>query len=347
MKISAYYKEKGNDVNLLLDYDCIDQYDEVFVSKVFTKTKVPEEIFAAPNVHIGGTGFFFDKAKPLPDEIEHHFPDYHLYDGFVSKTLDGGGKKSSLTAYTDYSIGYLTRGCFRQCKFCVNQNKKKVEAHSPLEEFYDPTRRIICLLDDNFFGCPQWEELLLQLKATNKPFIFKQGLDERLLTDEKCELLFSSKYHKDFIFAFDDIKDYDLIESKLKMIRRHTNKSMMFYVLVGFKSVDADDIENAFKRIELLFRYGCYPYIMRYRSDTDEPWKTSEYRGMYVTLARWLNQPSMAKKCTIRDFADADMRNGQSSTMKYITAFEEKHPDIAKRYFDIRMKKASDIAILI
>lgn len=94
MKISAYYKEKGNDVNLLLDYDCIDQYDEVFVSKVFTKTKVPEEIFAAPNVHIGGTGFFFDKAEPLPDEIEHHFPDYHLYDEFVSKTLDGGARKA-------------------------------------------------------------------------------------------------------------------------------------------------------------------------------------------------------------------------------------------------------------
>ena len=38
------------------------------------------------------------------------------------------------------------------------------------------------------------------------------------------------------------------------------------YVLVGFEGVDGKDIENAFKRIELLMMYHCLPYIMRFQN---------------------------------------------------------------------------------
>lgn len=37
--------------------------------------------------------------------------------------------------YLEYSIGFLTRGCFRKFGFCVNQKYDHVFAHSPLEEF--------------------------------------------------------------------------------------------------------------------------------------------------------------------------------------------------------------------
>ena len=117
--------------------------------------------------------------------------------------MDRGGKHSEYAYYTDYSIGFLTRGCFRKCAFCVNKNYDRVCTHSPLLEFLDTARPKICLLDDNFFGSPRWKDLLLELQQTGKPFQFKQGLDERLLTDEKCALLFASKYDGDYIFAFD------------------------------------------------------------------------------------------------------------------------------------------------
>ena len=122
-------------------------------------------------------------------------------------------------------------------------------------------------------GCPRWKELLLELRAKNKKFKFKQGLDERLLTEEKCKLLFSSKYDGDFIFAFDNIDDYDLIHEKLKMIRKYTKRSVKFYVLTGFESVDYKDIENTFRRISLLLRYECLPYLMRYQNKNEAPWK--------------------------------------------------------------------------
>lgn len=360
-KLSGYWKERGAEVMLLMDYDHFDDYDHVYVSKVFTDTPVPEWLTETDKVHIGGTGFFFDKAPNLPDEIEHHMPDYRLYDGWIQSEIEKAraeceriGKpfnersyRIQFKEYTDYCIGFITRGCFRKCKFCVNQKFDHVFKHSPLEEFYYEGCKKICLLDDNFLGCPQWKELLQQLIDTGKPFKFKQGLDERLLTDEKCELLFNSSYDGDYTFAFDNIADYDLIHKKLEMIRRHTtSKSIKFYVLVGFEGTGAEDIENAFKRLELLMRYQCLPYIMRYQDKNRKPWQESKYRGMYVALARWGNQPSIYKKMSFRYFCEANQALKPEgaplcSTMQAMVDFENDYPEIANRYFDLRYEDFS------
>lgn len=297
---------------LLLSYDNLEEYDEVYISKVFTDTECPLELYDKkwlrehPHIHVGGTGFYFDKAPNLPDEIEHPLPNYHLYDEWIESEAVKAEEKWNLNQiqkhknpedrksfnkkvflkqfreYREYSIGFLTRGCFRKCGFCVNKKYDHVFVHSPLEEFLDPTMKKICLLDDNFFGCPHWREMFNELIATGKKFKFKQGLDERLLTPEKCEMLFNSNYDGDFTFAFDNISDYDLIHNKLKMIRSiktSGRNSIKFYVLVGFESTDHIDIENCFKRIELLFRYHCLPYVMRYQNKNDTPWNNSKYRS--------------------------------------------------------------------
>ena len=86
-KISAFYKKIGYDVSLETDYGKLDCYDEVFVSKVFTDTPVPDWLKPTDRIHLGGTGFYFDKAPKLPDGIEHHMPDYHLYDEFIAEEM--------------------------------------------------------------------------------------------------------------------------------------------------------------------------------------------------------------------------------------------------------------------
>lgn len=371
-KISAYWKEQDAEVELKLNYENLEQYDKVYISKVFTDTPVPQwiqdgvdmdnvSVNLPENIYVGGTGFFFAKAPNLPNEIEHHMPDYHLYDDWifseVKKAEDRANSEgrefkrakfmSQFKEYLDYSIGFITRGCFRKCGFCVNKKYDYVFEHSPLEEFYDLSRKKICLLDDNFLGCPNWKKLLQQLIATEKAFKFKQGLDERLLTQEKCDMLFNAKYDGDFTFAFDNISDYDLIHSKLKMIRNSTksNKhSIKFYVLVGFEATDHIDIENCFKRIELLFKYQCLPYVMRYQNKNETPWKNSKYRSLYVTIARWANQPSIVKKMSFRQFCEANQilhktKGTYCSSMKSLVDFENEYPDIANRYFDMRYEE--------
>lgn len=359
-KLSGYWKERGEEVHLLMNYDHLDDYNQVYISKAFTDTPIPEWLlqYAQANrnrIHIGGTGFYFDKAPDLPDEIEHHMPDYNLYNEWIececmraeeeSKKTGRDFNKTSFMAqfkgYTDYSIGFVTRGCFRKCPFCVNQKYDHVFRHSPLEEFYDPSRKKICLLDDNILGCPEWKSILNELMSLKKPFRFKQGMDERLLTDEKCEMLFNANYDGDYIFAFDNIADYELVHKKLKLIRKYTQATAVrFYVLVGFESTDVTDIKNMWKRVALLMKYRCVPYIMRYQNKNDAPWKKSEFREMYITMARWCNQPSFYKKMSFRQYCEANQdrvktKGKYCTAMRVLKKFETEYPEIVAEYFDL------------
>lgn len=335
MKLSGYYKELGNEVELKTDYEDLAAYDKAFISKVFTDTPIDEEILKLPNVEYGGTGFFYDKAPKLPDEVEHHMPDYHLYDEWVNEQIESGKKRNDFKYYLDYSIGFTTRGCFRQCEFCVNRNYKKVDCHSPLSEFLDPSRKKICLLDDNILGSPHWREIFEELQFTGKLFQYKQGMDERLLTDEKCEVLFKSKYDGDYIFAFDNVADYDLIEKKLQLLRKYTDKIPKFYVFCGFDRKDQwnddfwkQDIFDMMKRVELLMKYQCLPYIMRFNKYIESP-----YQGVYKTVGAWCNQPSFFKKKSLREFGI--ISGIQSARNRYIVDFEKIYPEF-REYMDMK-----------
>lgn len=329
MKLSGYWKKKNADVTLKRDYKNLEYFDKVYISKVFTDTSIDESVLSLSNVEYGGTGFFFDKAPNLPDEIEHSFPDYTLYEGVCDAK-----------EHKDYSIGFLTRGCFRKCKFCVNQKFDKVLAHSPLEEFYDASRKKICLLDDNFFGCPEWKPMLQKLIDTGKPFKFKQGLDIRIMTDDKCEMLFNAKYDGDVTFAFDKLVDYDLIESKLKLIRKYTERQCIFYVLGGFDETGVydenfwyDDVVSLFSRMRLLMSYGCLPYITRFIE-----YQKSPYKGMYINLARYCNQFTFIKKMTFEEFCNLDCHK-ERATQKYLNNFLHAHSDFDKSYLRLGWEK--------
>ena len=336
MKISAWHKKQGDDVTLKTDYTDLEGYQRVYISKVFTDTPVPEEVFQKTNVYWGGTGFYFDKAPDLPPEVEHIMPDYNLYNEWIEEKKAEG--KNDFKSYTDYSIGFTTRGCFRKCGFCVNQKYNRVMFHSHPSEFVDESRKKICLLDDNFLGYPKSKELLSELMQYKKPIVFKQGLDIRIMTEEMCQLLFSAKWDGDYHFAFDNIKDYPVIKKKLEMIRRFTDtESIKFYVLVAFEGIGAEDIENMFKRITLLQQYRMLPYVLRFQSAEGKPYEKSLYRGIYVAVCRWCNQPAFYKKLSFREFCEKDnarCKTKDSAAMRALKQFEGDYPEITQRYFD-------------
>ena len=332
MKISGFHKGQGDEVVLKTDYVGLGGFDRVYLSKVFTDTEIPEGVLELGNLEYGGTGFFYDKAPGLQDGVEHHMPDYRLYDGWVQEKLDAGAKRNEYRFYLDYSIGFLTRGCFRKCQFCVNQNYDRVCVHSPLGEFLDMGRRKVCLLDDNFFGHPEWERMLKELKDTRKPFQFRQGLDERLLDDRKCRELFSGRYDDAYSFAFDNLADAKLVEEKIILARKYTDAYLRFYCFCGFDRQDvwdegfwAEDVFSLLKRIEILMRHQCLPYVMRFSRYVESP-----FRGVYVSIARWANQPNLYKKQSLREFAE--MNGRQSACYRYLDEFERQYPEAAYFY---------------
>lgn len=338
MKISGYHKELGDNVQLIEEYETLNSkdYEKIYMSKVFTFSKYDEKVLKFKNIIYGGTGFYVDGGESLSPEIEHHFPDYHLYDYYIEKKIKNGRSKKYYNDYINYSIGFATRGCFRKCEFCVNKKYDRAEFNSHLKEWVDPDRKGIYLWDDNIFAYENWKDVFDELDELGKPFQFRQGIDIRLLTDEKAKRLATSKYHGDMIFAFDHIEDKEKIEDMLALWRKYCNKSTKLYVLCAFDSQDEKDIENTFERIKIIMKYGCLPYIMRY-----ERYKGSKYRSLYVQLARWCNQPQFLKKKSFRQFCETNQQyhknpNTLCSAYSSMLSFEQEHPEIAKKYYDIR-----------
>jgi len=315
---------------------------------------------------IGGTGFFENGGRRLSYEIEHIMPDYTLYLDYINKQMEIGHKRSRYSDYLDYSIGFTSRGCFRACEFCVNKyGEKQSKKHSPVSEFYDSNRKRIYLWDDNFLACKDWEIILDELDATGRPFQFRQGLDLRLMTEKKAKRLSACKYYGDYIFAFDHIDDFEAINNKLKLWSKYNKKETKIYLICAFdsfmytsidkitrkqspylvkmaglpslKSREQMDLEYLFERIRVCIYYDCLPYVMRY-----EDYKKSEYKGLYIQIARWCNQPSIFKKMSFREFCFANQKYSKSdkecSSMRAYNQFIRDRPDIADRYFDMKYK---------
>lgn len=354
---------KNNDVLASTMIPCFKteniKYDRIFISKVFTDTKIDDNFLQLDIVEYGGTGFYYDTAPPLAPSIEHIMPDYNLYDIWIEQKLSEGVKPKELTYYTDYSIGFLTRGCFRGCTFCVNKNYKKCSKHSSVYEFMDLSRPKLCFLDDNFFACTDWKNIIEEVKSTGKKFQFKQGLDERLLSDDKIHEIMFWNYDGDYIFAFDNIEDRPVIENKLSRIFElypNFKKRLKFYVLCGYdrnERWDEDfwekDIRDTFDRIFVLAKYSALPYIMRY-----EKCYSSPHAGTYSNIASWCNQPSIFKKFSFRMFSICRGMGNEGykkykrdfvkylndggvkySSWRYMDELASKYPDIADKYFDI------------
>lgn len=339
MKLSGYCKSKNCMVELLESWDYTDDYELVFASCVFTFTARPDDLESRGNVYCGGTGFFSDGGQNLPYAIEHHKPDYDVYKPWVEKKIASGRSRSWFADYLDYSIGFTTRGCFRKCSFCVNKKYDHVFRHAPVSEFLEESRPYIYLWDDNVLAFPKWEEVIDELIATGKAFQFRQGLDIRLLTEKKAKKLAGVRYCGDFYFAFDHIEDRESIEKGLRNWRKYTARGTRVYVLCAFDSQDEKDIENTFKRIEILMHYGCLPYIMRYES-----YKGSRWERLYVNIARWCNQPQFFKKKSFREFCETNQqyhRNQETkcSALQSMEDFEESFPEIVQKYFDLRYEE--------
>nr|WP_308743220.1 hypothetical protein [uncultured Anaerocolumna sp.] len=149
-----------------------------------------------------------------------------------------------------------------------------------LSEFWNGQKNII-LLDPNFVACKDWKDLMQQLIDSKAWVDFSQGLDIRVMTEEKSEMLKQMKI-KQVHFAWDKYEDKDRIIPKFKQFKEITQwnkRKMSVYVLTNFNTTHEQDLE----RIYLLKELGYWPYVMIYE-------KEKLPRG-HITrrLQRWVN----------------------------------------------------------
>ena len=272
MKISSYYKSKGDDVKWYDHNNDFLDTDILYISKIFNFTDEPAELpINNCKIYRGGTGY--DIKGKLPDEIENITQlDWSLYPD------------------CDYSIIFTTRGCIRKCKFCIVNEKEGLIHNIPLTSL-NPNGKHIKILDNNFFANPSWRENLKMLKQFNQPLEFNAGIDLRILTKEQCEELAKCKI-KSIHCAWDNYKDKEYILPKLKMLTEYVKPyKILCYVLVGFENKEI--VETDIERVETIWSLGVYPFVMGYINYNDRKWKRSR---SVKNFARWCNNRFIFKK---------------------------------------------------
>lgn len=276
MKISGYYKERGYKTGFSFE-----DPDEVWVSCIFQKnlTQARGIKYFYPNAKffLGGPALW--EPNELPYNMEHHMPDYELYD-------------------IDYSMGYTQRGCPNKCPFCiVPQLEGGFRETAPISEFHDPTHSKLLLFDNNFFYSKLWKEKLKYIHSNDLKVSFNQGLDARLMNEEKSKWLADTKsYDLKFktrrtYFSYDLMKNGERILKGLQHVLDSGIKprEIMVYVLVGFNTSHQEDMQR-FKELREL---GVDPFIMIYNNRRDDKWIRH--------FARWVNK-RIYKVCSFEDY---------------------------------------------
>lgn len=284
MKISAWHKRNGDAVEW---YDPMfaGHFDTVYLSKVFSFTPDYEFPIDADEIIKGGSGYcislengkeIFDESKNtnLPYEIEHIYPDYSIYPELTQDT----------------AFGFLTRGCPRGCDFCIVGKKEgrcSVKV-ADLSEFWNGQRKIV-LCDPNIFACKDWRDLLQQLIDSGAEIDFNQGLDIRLMTEEKARLLNQIKI-KEIHFAWDRYQDKEKILPKPKLFASITKHSPHAHKAIVYTIVNFDTtIEQDLERIYTLRDLGYWPYVMIYDKE--------HCQRVYKNMQRWVNNRFIFAKC--------------------------------------------------
>ena len=268
MKISTYHKNLGDSVEW---YDTlkalINPYDLVYMSKVFTNEYTQDYLYSvyAKKVIKGGYGY---NNYDLPFEsYETTYPDYSIY-------------WDLLPQFRNTAFGYLTRGCPRNCSFCIvsGYEGKKTRQVANIENFYDRSvHKEIRLLDANILAHKDLT-VFKQLQDSNAYIHFTGGVDIRFLKLEHAEMINNMKI-KMLHFAWDN-DDNSKTEKEILEKRewiKYGRSKVMFYVLVNFDTSWQFDLY----RVKKLKELDCDPYIMIY----DKP----NCQKKYNHLQRFVN----------------------------------------------------------
>lgn len=277
MKISAYYKSLGHEVG----FNIVDP-NIVYASVIFRKNKhlVDGLKFFYPEAQIivGGSGY--NLTSKLPDEIEYFRPDYTLY------------------PECDYSIGFSTRGCFRNCHFCIVPEKegKFKQAQHP-EEWHNPEFNKIMFLDNNILFDRDYFFKITEWCIKNKLQVcFNQGLDIRLIDTEIAKQLLKMEKWKSVFFAWDHVKDEDIIKEKITQLKAAGfTKSKLKDLIHFYVYVDSDtEYEEGVYRCRELKKLYCNSFVM-FNIDKEPTPRIQKLR-------RWANKKPLYWSIDIDDY---------------------------------------------
>ncbi len=281
MKLAHWHRAKGDEVTLTRDWrpNLFEaQPDRVYASAIFdfSAHKVRSVVQEYPQAILGGTGS--RSVRTVEQLIGHGVYEHYDYADFPG---------------FEASIGYTQRGCRMSgpksiCRqFCVVPKKEGMPSSvNTIQEIWrgEPWPKKIHLLDNDFFGNPEWRDRVREIREGGFKVCFSQGINARLVTQESAEALASIEYRntkfneRKLYTAWDNFGDGEVFFRGVERLEAASipPSHLMAYMLVGC------DPEETWERIWLRFNRmverGIEPYPMVFKK---------EARPDLVCFQRW------------------------------------------------------------
>lgn len=298
MKIATYHKSKNDDVVFVkgckkdgVEYQ---YWDRVYISTLFTWTW--EETVKTINFYrnilfdfsskcfIGGIlaslmhrelynatgiqpviGLLDDPKKLNQDDntiIDSLSPDYSI--------LEKGENDNFQYSNTDAYLGYMTRGCIRNCKFCAVKTLEPTYVSyidmkpivNKIEQNSGKKQNLV-LMDNNVLASNKFDTIIddiISMGFTKNAVFgpnkrkrivdFNQGLDARLLTEHKMQRLAEIPLAP-MRLAFDSIDQKDAYVRAVRLAHKYGQRDMSNYILYNYEDSPEDFYERLRINIDL------------------------------------------------------------------------------------------------
>ncbi len=243
MKISAWHKAQGDAVEW---WNPLYRYDRVYSSKVFDFT--PVDPYLPEDAVRGGTGYRdIPMDKTLPPEMDDKFPDYSIY------------------PECDYAIGYLTRGCPNQCRWCVVPKKEgKIRPYRTWRGLVRQDTDKLVLMDNNILACEYGIKQLEGLIGSGYRIDLNQGIDARLVTEQTADILSRLSWIRFIRFSCDQRAQIAPIRRTVELLMERGVRPYRIFIYLLVTS----DLADASERVEALKGYkGISLYAQAERNE--------------------------------------------------------------------------------
>ena len=270
MRAAAHHRAAGDDVELRVAGNNLSiqprlgdpDWTRVYASAIFERSLPLAEAVSSiwPAAVLGGSGIY-------PERTLAH----------VGISPDGP------VDYRDYptwrmSLGFSQRGCRLRCPFCVVPRAEgAVRPVNTIRGIWRgaPWPRQVVLLDNDFFGNPQWPARVREAVDGHFSICLTQGVNVRTITDDAAAALAEmdcrdNRFREKRVYtAFDNGRDERRFRAGIKRLidAGVAPRSIFVYMLIGYWPGESHGDRD--RRRAVVRELGAKPYPMPFRR-TDE-----------------------------------------------------------------------------
>ena len=280
MKLASYHRSQGNQIKLVRGTSNVISFnpDKIEITSLFTYAwkSVHKAIefyhLLFPNAKINVGGIY---ASLMPNDIKSVYPYVNVNIGLcevAEQYMPAYDILKDVEKWKDWdsSIIFTSRGCIRDCPFCaVPKLEGKIRSIiTDVENYVHCEHKKIILWDNNFLASPDWKEVLKNLQEMGLKIDFNQGLDARLINEEKAKMLAGLKIPI-VRMAYDKVDEKNAIKNAVNLLADYgiNRRKILFYILYNFYDdgqAYGDTPDDFLAKIRDIQELGCVSYPMRF-----------------------------------------------------------------------------------